>query len=229
MPQNNYLCRMIKNIILDLGMVTVGLNMARCIRAFEQLGVKDIGNYISNSRQFGLFRSIEMGEMSDDEFFDRFRQKSGTNAGNAEIAAAWNAFITTTPVELQQQIARLKRHYATLLLSNTNQMHYDHWATHCMGVPGGKTVEECFSAIYLSNHLHMAKPSDEIYKKVTEMSGVTPGETLYLDDNRENAQAGRRNGFVTLLCPTTAHTAAILAELEQTGDIKKSTEAYGNF
>lgn len=204
---------MIKNIFLDLGMVTVRLCQQRCIDAFTRIGIPDVAQQISNCRQFGMFADIEVGRMSVAEFHDSVRNLYHLPLTDVQIDEAWNAFILDTPVELQQLVFALHGRYRTFVLSNTNQIHFDYWAQHCMGTPGGHSVDECFDKCYLSNLLHLAKPDPAIYRAVLADSGVTPAESLYLDDNAVNVEAARAIGFVAEVSANPEQTIERLKKL----------------
>lgn len=208
---------MIRNIFLDLGMVTVRLDMLRCISAFKALGIDDVDRQISNCRQHGIFNGIELGLVSVDDFHRHVRLHYGINASDAQIDAAWNAFILDTPVALQQLVRRLHQRYKMYILSNTNQIHYDFWAQQCMGGAGGCSVEECFNKCYLSNDLHLAKPDLEIYRKVLADCGAMPDECLYLDDNPANVEAARQLGWNAVVSSSPEQTIEILGKFEQSG------------
>lgn len=46
------------------------------------------------------------------------------------------------------------------------------------------------------------KPSVEIYEEMTQQTGLNPTTTLYFDDRKENAEAGRNFGFQSVLVKT---------------------------
>ena len=43
------------------------------------------------------------------------------------------------------------------------------------------------------------KPSVEIFEEMTQQTGLNPATTLYFDDHTENAEAGKRFGFQSVL------------------------------
>lgn len=210
---------MIKHIFLDLGMVTVRLNMQRCIDAFKAIGINDVDQQISNCRQHGIFNGIELGLVSTADFHQHVREHYHLTVTDEQIDEAWNAFILDTPVQLQQLVRRLHNRYNTYILSNTNQIHFDFWAQQCMGGEGGCTVEECFSKCYLSNDLHLAKPDAAIYKAVLADCGASPEECLYFDDNLANVEAARQLGWNAFVSATPEQTIAYLTEFEKTGTL----------
>ena len=55
----------IKNLIIDLGGVLINLTRNRCIEAFENLGVENIREQITNNYQHkDLFERLELGTIS---------------------------------------------------------------------------------------------------------------------------------------------------------------------
>ncbi|MCQ2192054.1 MAG: HAD family phosphatase [Paludibacteraceae bacterium] len=208
---------MIRNLILDLGMVTVRLDMQRCIRAFRALGINDVDQQITNCRQHGIFNGIELGLVTTADFHNHVREHYQLAVTDEQIDEAWNAFILDTPIALQQQLYRLHQSFNTYILSNTNQIHYDFWEQKCMGGEGGYTVAQCFNKCYLSNDLHLAKPDPAIYKAVLADCGAKPEECLYLDDNEANVAAARELGWNALVSATPEQTMEILTRFEQGG------------
>lgn len=208
---------MIKHIFLDLGQVTVRLDMQKCIEAFTKLGINDVKEQISNSRQYGMFSAIELGTMSNADFFDNVRKIYGLKVTDQQITDAWNAFILDTPESLQQKVYDLHKKFHTYILSNTNQIHYDYWADVCMGTPNGHTVNECFDKCYLSNLLHLAKPDPAIYKAVLADAQAKPEECLYLDDNEANIAEAKSQGWNAEVIKTPEETLARLIKLETEG------------
>ncbi len=204
---------MIKNVFLDLGVVTVSLDRQRCVSAFAALGIGDIDRQISNFKQFGLFGAIETGKISIADFHNRVRSLYHLTITDAQIDAAWNAFILDTPSCLQALIRQLRPKYKFYILSNTNQIHYDYWAQHCMGEGKGFTVADYFDICYLSNELHLAKPDAAIYQAVLADSGALASESLYLDDNSDNVAAGKAMGFQAEQSLSTTQTYQRLQQL----------------
>ena len=59
----------IKNLIIDLGGVLINLTRNRCIEAFENLGVENIREQITNNYQHkDLFERLELGTISVNSF-----------------------------------------------------------------------------------------------------------------------------------------------------------------
>ena len=59
----------------------------------------------------------------------------------------------------------------------------------------------------------MRKPEERIFALAVTRLGVTPAETVFVDDVEGNITAARDLGFATVLHSTPAQTRAALSEL----------------
>jgi epoxide hydrolase-like predicted phosphatase len=76
---------------------------------------------------------------------------------------------------------------------------YDVWST--------------FTGIVISGHIRMIKPDPEIFAYISEQHGLSPAETVFIDDHTPNVEAARRLGFITILFETPQQCAADLTRL----------------
>jgi len=84
----------------------------------------------------------------------------------------------------------------------------------------GYSTDELFDEVFLSYAMRKEKPSVEIYEEMTQQTGLNPATTLYFDDRTENAEAGKRFGFQSVLVKTN-HLEEHLEWLEINKDIKE--------
>ena len=187
----------IKNIIFDLGDVLVGLDMPRCVEAFEKIGAKKAAEFIKDGRTQDLFYEAEIGEISQWEFCDGIRQLSGCEARNEDIIWAWNQLLVSIPEKKKQQLIELKRKgFRLFLLSNTNYIHWQYCAEELFPYKH-YIAEDFFEHIYLSFEMHKAKPNTNIFTQVLADAGIEPEETLFIDDNKDNCEAAEKLGIIT--------------------------------
>lgn len=192
---------MIKNIIFDWGGVLIHLDRQRCTAAFAEYGVQ-VGDELTNP--YGQRRDLtnfERGLMTVEEFHDTVRAVYSDCLTDEQIDHAWNALLDGIPAYKLDTLLTLKeRGYRLFLLSNTNEIHW---------IEGrkqfdykGRSVEDFFDHVFLSNELHELKPSPEIFRKVITMTGIQPEETLFVDDLQASCDTAAALGFHTL-CPVT--------------------------
>ena len=183
----------IKNIIFDLGGVLVGLDGQRSIDAFDRLGCQRVSQDIVEHRTEDLFYRIELGLISTHEFCEEVREMTQTTATDEQMVAAWNALLTPLSERRAARLLQLHRKgYRIFLLSNTNDMHWQH----CARVRFPEEVLQAFSQVFLSYEMQLAKPDCRIFEEVLRQAGIRADETLFIDDNQENVATAQTLGIV---------------------------------
>lgn len=189
---------MIKNIIFDWGGVLIHLDRQRCTDTFAQYGV-EVGDELTNP--YGHRRDLmnfELGLMSVDEFHDTVRRIYGVQLTDEQIDHAWNALLVGIPTYKLDTLLELRKHYRLFLLSNTNAVHWKEGRKQFEYK--GLQMEDYFDQIFLSHEIHELKPSPEAFRKVAEMAGIKPEETLFVDDLEASCKSAEALGFHTY-CP----------------------------
>jgi HAD superfamily hydrolase (TIGR01509 family) len=74
-------------------------------------------------------------------------------------------------------------------LSNTNPVHW---------LPCSEVLEGCFEKVFLSYEMHLVKPSQEIFERMLQETGIKSEETLFIDDSKANCLAAESLGIRTL-------------------------------
>lgn len=181
-------------IVFDLGGVIINLNVPRCVANFKQLmteenvrnvlGIDDDGEGVVavSAATKQLMHDYEYGNISTDEFLHTLQEYCFEGTTIDQIRAAWLSMLDKLPQERLDYIASLReRGYRTILLSNSNELHWDPiWEQYNLGA--------YFDAVFASHHLHMAKPNKEIFEHVVKEANVL--NALYVDDLEKNRKAG---------------------------------------
>lgn len=187
----------IRNLLIDFGGVLVGLDRARCVDRFRQLGVGEVERLLTDYRQQGFFLQYELGTVSTDDFRAHIRGLvKDRSLTDAEIDDAWNSFLTGIPHERLSLLLELRKRYRVCLLSNTNELHWQWACVHAFPWEGHGT-DDYFDRIYLSYKMHRAKPDAEMFRLVMADAGMNPAETFFIDDSAENCRAARALGVRT--------------------------------
>lgn len=184
----------IKNLIIDFGGVIINLTRNRCVEAFESFGVPDVRDCILNSKD--LFMQIEQGTISSDEFRDGIRRLTKQQLTDEQIDAAWIAMLDDIPTYKLELLMKLRSRYNTMLLSNTNEIHWQ-WAEKNSFAYQGYKAEDFFNKIYLSYELKMLKPNADIFEYVLNDACLDPAETLFIDDAIPNCRTAESLGVRT--------------------------------
>ena len=125
-------------IVFDLGGVIIDLNVPRCVENFKRLmgeenvrnilGIDDEGEGVvavsAATRQ--LMHDYEYGNISTDDFLTTLQQYCYEGTTIEQIREAWMSMLAELPQAKLDYIASLRQAgYKTVLLSNSNQMHWD--------------------------------------------------------------------------------------------------------
>lgn len=184
----------IKNLVIDFGGVIINLTRNRCIDAFAELGI-DVHEQLSNNYLHkDMFMAIELGQMTPSEFRDAIRLLTSRKVTNKQIDDAWILMLDDVPTYKLDLLLELKKKYNTLLLSNTNELHWV-WSEKNIFSYKGHKAADFFNRVYLSYELHMVKPHADIFEYVVKDAGIIPEETLFIDDALPNCQTARSLGF----------------------------------
>jgi putative hydrolase of the HAD superfamily len=186
----------VKNIIFDFGGVIIDIDEQLTVNEFNKLGIEDKSK-ASSPEFINLIRKFEKGIFTPDIFRNKLRELLDISATDQEIDDAWNALLYDIPRERIEVIENVKKNYNILLLSNSNEIHYDLYVRDLQLRFGYNEFGDLFNQAYFSFDLHLSKPDEEIYEFVMYQEDLKPEETLFIDDRIENIEAAKKLGFQT--------------------------------
>jgi len=187
----------IKNIIFDLGNVLLRLDFDATIKAFQQIGLHKNAFDPRQTYVDPVFHELEIGKITPENFRVRVRQiLNNPDLTDQQIDDAWTAMILDIPVNRVEMLQRLNETYNVYLFSNTNQIHIsklhaDFKQQHGIDFPS------LFVKDYYSHEIHERKPDLTSYEKVTELAGIKPHESIFIDDLEKNIIAANEAGLKT--------------------------------
>lgn len=188
----------IKNILFDFGGVIVDLDRSAAVTAFEKIGVKDADDMLSAYQQNGFFLHIEDGSLDGPQFCKKLAEHIGKPVREADVAAAWCAFVEGVPQYKLDALEGLRRNYRVFILSNTNPYVVD-WFNSPAFTPQGRPLTDFADKIYASCELKACKPDRSIFEAVLKDAGIRADETLFVDDGEANIATAKALGFRTYM------------------------------
>ena len=201
---------MIKNIIFDFGGVLLPIEISKTALEFERLGLSDFENIYSMKKQVRFFDDFEKGNIPASAFRSEIRKHYKRPLSDEEIDFAWNALLGELPPERFNFLKELGEKYNLYLLSNTNSIHYSAFINTLNQTFGKYQFEKLFVKTYYSFQMGSRKPDKRIFGMVIRDSGVNPQETVFIDDNLDNAMAAQNAGLNAI------HDAGLEIEKELT-------------
>ena len=186
----------VKNIVFDLGVVLFDLDYRLTITAFEQLGVVNHQELFSEAGQLLLFDQFERGEIGVEDFIGGMQSNLPRKVDDQLIVDAWNAMLLGFPQSSIDLLVALRPHYNLYLLSNTNDLHFTRFHEVIHEQHGLKGLEHFFSGLYYSHKVGARKPEPEFYLNLMEREGLSPSETLFIDDMKKNVAGADAVGMI---------------------------------
>ena len=184
-------------IIFDFGGVILDIDPDLSRRRFaEMLGIENARKLEAEQ----LPQLYEKGLISRAEFVSRINQIAGTQLSADEILSAWNAMLLNYKPARIEWIKRLHTTHRLLLLSNTNDSHFEYFHNKLIA-EYGVTFYQLFDHVYLSHEMGMLKPSHEIYETVIAEQQLNLQRTLFIEDTARNVEGAQEVGLQTLLIP----------------------------
>lgn len=183
-----------RNIIFDFGGVLYKIDPRLTLISLAELSGNDS---LGRSDPFASFdkeviHNFERGKKGAPEFRDFLRHALEFEADDETIDRAWNETLLGVRPEAEEIVGRLSRNYNVFLLSNTNEIHYSRFAPEC------ENLFDKFQKLYFSFLIGRRKPDVETYEYIIEELGINPGETLFIDDTKENIDSAAKAGLGTI-------------------------------
>lgn len=184
----------IKNIVFDLGGVLLNIDPKRTIEAFGRLGMEQLVGDKGLTYDHEIFYQMEHGKITSDEFRSGVQKLLPQPVSFAEIDTAWTAMLLDIPAVRVQLLKNLRKHFRIYLFSNTNAIHVEKFHSDFRKQYGFE-VSTLFDIDFYSNEIGFRKPSEESFQEIIRLSGINPGQSLFVDDAAANIEGAASVGF----------------------------------
>ena len=179
---------MVKAVIFDLGNVLIHFDAVRAARRFSKRAHVPFEKVWRHFFTSGVEKAYTRGEISTQEFFRHAKKAFKTNVPFTTFTELWNDIFWENK-GIRPILAKLSRRYPLYLISNTNQLHFDHVQKNF------PHIFRHFKKTFPSHVMGRRKPDPRIYWNVLQSIGLRPGETLFIDDMPRFIQAARKIGM----------------------------------
>ena len=193
-------------VVFDLGKVLVDFDYSiagRRIAARGTMSPADVQKFLDHSP---LLYRYETGLMTRQEFFEEVRQATGFRGGIEEFGAFFADIFSEMPPMIELHASLRRSGIPSYIFSNTNDLAIEH-------IRRNFPFFSNFNGYILSYEIGAMKPATKIYEALESLSGKRGSEILYLDDRRENVDAGAVRGWQVILQTTPEKTRAEIEKL----------------
>lgn len=178
----------IKAVIFDLGRVIVPFDFRRGYERIAPLcglPAEEIPKRIAPS---GLVNRFESGAIAPRDFVREFSALLGFETSYETFCETWSSIFLPETLIPESMVEGIARRYRTVLLSNTNAIHY---AMLRQNYP----LLRHFHACVLSFEVGAMKPMPAIYQRAIEAAQCLPEECFFTDDMPAFVEAARLQGI----------------------------------
>ena len=190
---------MLKNFIIDLCGPLLVVDTKKIDRHFNRLGVVEERCYHKLYYE-GRVKEFDKGLISPAEFCDNAREVLGCSLDDNAILEAWNDLIVDFDTRNIAALRSLGQFGRLFLLSNSDVVNEACFRQYINNVAGMDLFNDIFAGVCFSNSTGLRKPDPAIFQHVADNNGLTPGETLVVDDCRQHCESARSIGMQSFLC-----------------------------
>lgn len=179
---------MIRAVIFDLGGVIVPLDFPRAYAAIEALCPYPAAEIPKRIRSSGLVERYETGQLGSRSFVEQLSALLDLHIPYEQFCELWSTLFLPEPLIPEAMLAELKQRYPLILLSNTNEIHFEH-------IRSRFPLLGHFHHLVLSYQVGAAKPSRRIYEEAVARAGCLPQECFFTDDVPAYVEGAKQAGM----------------------------------
>ena len=193
----------IRALITDLGGVLVRFDHGITSRALASMSGRpepEVRHLL-----YGTDHGYDEGRISSQEFHTWTTRHLGVSIPFERFREIWSDIFFPNP-GVENLLGVFKGRYPIVLLSNTNEMHFQHLVERfdVLGLP---------DRFILSYRIGCSKPDPRIYQAAIEAAGHSGDVCVYIDDIPDYVQAASRQGMHGIVFRTAEELQMDLAAL----------------
>jgi glucose-1-phosphatase len=181
----------IELVIFDLGKVILDFDHMITCNKLAKYSKKDalyIYNFIFKSE---LLENYEKGKISSMEMFSAVSDELEIDIPFIQFKEIWSDIFSLND-GIEQLIKRVRLHSKIAILSNTDEMHFEH-------IRDNVEIIKDFDWIFLSYEIGFRKPEKEIFVYAINKTGIAPEKIIFIDDIQEFVNEANKLGINGIL------------------------------
>src|SRR5688572_12038651 len=116
---------MIKTFIFDLGNVIISFNHNKIVEKLQCVCRQSSDEIFARAISSKFVQDYNLGKISSAEFFDSVNRGLEMKMDFADFSQIWNCTFAPEPIIPKRIIKKLSEGYRLLVLSDTNELHFD--------------------------------------------------------------------------------------------------------
>ena len=176
----------VQAIIFDLGGVLTEVSPARASRLWHRRTGLPADSFERIFMSGRLKNGFNTGDVTESEFLDIVRQRSGRQVDDELIREVWCDILRPVP-DMAALAGRLANRYPLAVLSDTDPIH----ARQCMD---GFALADLFTVKVFSYSHGVIKPDPALFQAAVRGLGHPAGSCFFIDDRPGNVVGARKAG-----------------------------------
>ncbi len=177
----------IKAVIFDLGNVLLKYDARKSARQFAKSCRVPILKVWEHFFISPTEKAYTRGQISSHAFYKHSKQALKFPVDYKTFRHYWNDIFWEND-GMDPLLEKLKERYPLYLISNTNEMHFEH-------IKSKFKILRHFKRTFPSHEVGCRKPEPEIYTKVLKKIKFKPEETVFIDDMPKFVEGARSVGM----------------------------------
>ena len=190
-------------VVFDLGKVLVEFDWTKAARNFAKHSVMNAEEIYKLLLHTPPLFKYETGLLSNEEFVAEVSSSIGFRKGRDEFERLFSDIFEPINGMIDAHASLRDKGIPTFIFSNTNDFAVKHIRKHY-------PFFNNFDGYILSYEHRSMKPDAKLYEVVEKTTGRRNGEIIYVDDRKENVDAGAARGWQTVLHETPELSRAAL-------------------
>lgn len=182
-------------LIFDLGNVIIDIDYNHTFQLIKSLVPETYHHKVDQFYQTDFHKDYEKGLIDSPAFRNEVRNYFEQSWTDSEVDQLWNSLLGKIPAYRLDLVRKLKKNYRVGVLSNTNEIHIQGVNELLKTEYGMDNFDSIFDRVFYSHEMGLAKPSEEIYRKMVSELGITPEKVLFFDDLKANVDGAKAIGI----------------------------------
>ena len=178
----------IEALLFDLGKVLIDFNFETGVEALHASCSISRDRFEEVLWDETWIRSYERGEISTVQFHEYLCKTANLSMPLLDFQETWSSVFLPGLMVSEDLIASLKRKYPLILVSNTNEAHFEF-------LRSTYRVVDYFDHHVLSYKVGSLKPDRRIFQHAIAVANHPPEALFFVDDREENIVAARQLGI----------------------------------
>ncbi len=180
----------IRSVVFDFGNVLAFFSHQRAAEQLLRFARRPVP--LERLIQFLFYTELEpryeVGQLTSSEVLNLLRQEFDLVGSDEQLRQAFGDIFHANEA-VCRMIPSLQNKYRLVLLSNTNEMHYNVFRRQFAD------VLDRFDHLFVSHEVGLRKPDPKLFQFITDRVGGAPAEFVFIDDLASNIRAACDHGW----------------------------------